>query len=103
MTCCGNGEGRRLGAKPIRHRVRKAGLPADIRAYRFGGIVMDGSVCNGGKVEVAARIRGDESTPSTQLYNGVPDGTERIHIRIWWAVTLNRRRTRIDFPDGALL
>ena len=76
----------RLSAlKMVKRRVRTAGLPAEICAHSFRGTGITEYLRNGGKLEIAARIAGHESTRTTQLYNRLPeeislDEIERIHI-----------------------
>ena len=69
----------------IKRRASKAGLPREICSHTFRGTGITEYLRNGGDLEVAARIAGNESTRTTQLYNRLPeeislDEIERIHI-----------------------
>ena len=76
----------RVGAfKMIKRRARQAGRPAEICVHSFCGTGITEYLRNGGDLEAAARIAGDESTRTTQLYDRLReeislDEIERIHI-----------------------
>ena len=72
--------------KIIKRRARKAGLPAEICAYRFRGTGITKYLRNGGDLEVSTRIPERESIRATQLYNHLRDeiSLDKIEgIHIW--------------------
>ena len=76
----------RVGAfKMIKRCAQSMWLPAETYAHSFRGTGITEYLRNGGDVEVAARIAGQESTRTTQLYNRLRgevslEEFERIHI-----------------------
>ena len=76
---------RQTALEMTKRRVRDAGLPHEITNHSFRATGITEYLRNGGDLEVAARIAGQESTCTTQLYNRAHeelslDETERIHI-----------------------
>ena len=69
----------------VKRRARGAALPHQISPHSFRATGITEYMRNGGDVDTAARIAGQESTRTTQLYNRVQeelslDEIERIHI-----------------------